>query len=96
MSLPRPVARIHCLAGPQLNEIEVYCGLRLVILNWSTIPQQQPPKLRCSGTHLLPVSFDDNNLKPRSSRRGHLREERIAGDKESDSLGEIRRTWFSK
>lgn len=24
MSLPRPVARIHCLAGPQLNEIEVY------------------------------------------------------------------------
>lgn len=62
MSLPRPVARIHCLAGPQLNEIEVYCGLRLVILNWSTIPQQQPPKLRCSGTHLLPVSFDDNNL----------------------------------
>lgn len=61
MSFPRPVAKIHCLAGPQLNEIEVYCGLRLVILNWSTIPQQQPPKLRCSGTHLLPVSFDDNN-----------------------------------
>lgn len=60
MSLSRPVASIHCQAGPQLNKIEVYCGLRLVILNWSIIPQQQPPKLRCPGTHLLPVSFDDH------------------------------------
>lgn len=30
------------------NEIEVYCGLRHVILNWSIIPQQ-PPKLPMSN-----------------------------------------------